>query len=253
MKVIANTLLRVGLLPWARLGGGRVQLVLPEWCYDLCALLFFPANWLIALLASRFPRPYTAADWTLDPALAPGRLGAPAPGLRESLRRRDNAYFDETALWALFDSLPGPSTNAMLGNWQGKVVRSGSWLDPAVILEGPLRALGLEWGKRYFTPHRGDPFLLVLWDRVLLPMPIWGNVSVPELNYRGKIGAVMVYDHQPWKDHFRVLDDGAASGRRMLLGNWMSREKNGGWFTLEELPEANRAVQDLLVRAPQSP
>ena len=47
-----------------------------------------------------------------------------------------------------------------------------------------------------------------------------------------------------------MLDDGKESGRRMLLGNWMSREKLGGWFTLEELPESNAAMPDLLERAP---
>ena len=49
---------------------------------------------------------------------------------------------------------------------------------------------------------------------------------------------------------FRVLDDGKASGRRMMLGNWIAREKNGGWFTLEELPEFDKAIGDLLVRSP---
>ena len=84
----------------------------------------------------------------------------------------------------------------------------------------------------------------------MFPVPMWGSVSMPEIRFRGKTGAAMTYDHQPWKDHFRILDDGRTSGRRMLLGNWMSREKNGGWFTLEALPEMDAAVGHLLMRSP---
>lgn len=102
----------------------------------------------------------------------------------------------------------------------------------------------------FFSPYRGDPLIFICWGRLIFPVPAWGNVSMPEINLRGKSGATMTYDHQPWKDHFRSLDDGKASGRRMMLGNWISREKNGGWFTLEELPEMDKAVRDLLVKSP---
>ena len=73
---------------------------------------------------------------------------------------------------------------------------------------------------------------------------------MPEIRLRGKIGAAMTYDHQPWKDHFRVIDNGEKYGRRMMLGNWMPREKNGGWFTLQEEPAINKGVRDLLVKLP---
>lgn len=251
--MFSKTLLRLGFLPWARLGGGAVQVVLPEWLYDLSAFLFYPLNWAIAAIAGRFPCRYTAADWILDPELVPSQLPAPRDrkALVASIRRRESARQDDRELWSLFDSLPAPKTNDMIGNWRGKVVLTGSWLDVAgYVLEIPMGLLGVEWGKRFFTPYRGDPLILIVWKRLILPVPVWGSVSMPEIALRGKVGATMTYDHQPWKDHFRVLDDGKASGRRMMLGNWISREKNGGWFTLEELPEFDRAAADLLVRSP---
>ncbi len=250
-----RTAARLGFLPWWRASEGAVQVFLPEWLYDLAVLLFFPLNWLITALACRFPSRYAADDWLLDPALAPERLARPSRPLEElaaAVARRDSARLADADLWSLFDSLPAPSTGDMLGNWRGKVVRTGSLLDAAGrLLEAPLNALGVEWGKRFFTPYKGDPFILVLWDALVLPVPVWGNVSMPEIALRGKSGATMTYDHQPWKDHFRVLDDGKASGRRLVLGNWTAREKNGGWFTLEGLPDMDAAVPDLLVKPPR--
>ena len=139
----------------------------------------------------------------------------------------------------------------MIGNWREKLIFSSSWLDiGGYVLELPMgRLLGMEWGKRFLTPYKGDPLIFIA-RNALFPMPFWGNVSLPEIALRGKVGATMTYDHRPWKDHFRVLDDGKASGRRMMLGNWIAREKNGGWFTLEELPEVDKAIGDLLVRSP---
>lgn len=249
----SSTICRLGLLPWARLGGGAVQVVLPEWLYDLCVFIFYPLNWWIAAIAGRSPCAYTANDWPLDPELAPAKLAAPKnrKGLVESIRRRESARHDDRELWSLFDSLPAPAVNDMIGNWRGKVVLTGSWLDVAYyILELPMGCFGVEWGKRFFSPYKGDPLILIIWKRLIAPVPMWGNVSMPEIGLRGKVGATMTYDHQPWKDHFRVLDDGAASGRRMMLGNWISREKNGGWFTLEELPELSREIEDILIRSP---
>ncbi len=251
-EILPNTTQRLGLLPKFRTGAGGAQLLLPEWVYDLCVWLLWPYNWLIAALASRVPIGYTARDWTTDPALAPGRLpAADLEALRTKIRARANERVDDVAVWALFDALPAPRTNELLGNWRGKVVLSGSWLDIAGhLLETPFSWIGLGWGKRYFTPHKGDPLVLIVPDKLIFPLPLWGNVSLPEIALRGKVGATMVYDHQPWKDHFRLLDDGKATGRRMLLGNWFSREKNGGWFTLEEMAETREPIADLLVPSP---
>ncbi len=252
--VIGSTILRLGLLPWLRAREGSVHVFCPEWLYDLCVYFLFPVNWCIAAIAARLPCDYAAPDWPLDPELHPSKRPAPTRSLqelRDSIRRRDDALLEDADAWALFDWLPAPTANDMLGNWRGKVVLTGSWLDiAAVALERPLGWLGLEWGKRFLSPYKGDPFIIIVADKIIVPVPCWGNVSMPEINLRGKTGAAMTYDHQPWKDHFRVLDDGKAAGRRMMLGNWISREKNGGWFTLEELPEMNRAVSDLLQRSP---
>ncbi len=252
--ILANTVARLGLLPWARLRGGTAQVMLPEWLYDLFVFVFYWPNWLIAAVAGRFPCRYASRDWPLDVELAPAKLRAaqrPLKELGQAIRRRENGRLDDIDVWCLFDSLPAPKTNDMIGNWRGKVVLTGSWLDVAALfVETPFSWLGLEWGKRFFSPYKGDPLILLLRERLIVPVPAWGNVSMPELSLRGKTGATMTYDHQPWKDHFRVLDDGKASGRRMMLGNWVSREKNGGWFTLEELPELDKAVADLLKHSP---
>lgn len=252
--VFSSTLARVGFLPWLRVRRGSAHLVLPEWLYDLCVLVFFPVNWLIAAIAGRFPSAYASRDWPLDSKLESSSLPVPKMSLkeiREVIRRRDDTRLEDGDLWSLFDSLPAPSTNDMIGNWRGKVVLTGSWLDMAgLLLERPARRLGMDWGKRFFSPYKGDPLIFIAANRFIFPVPAWGNVSMPEIALRGKTGAAMTYDHQPWKDHFRVLDDGRASGRRMMLGNWISREKNGGWFTLEELPEMDEAVDDLLRQSP---
>jgi hypothetical protein len=251
-SLFSTTIRRLGLLPWVRIRAGTFQVVYPEWLYDLFVFVFFPFNWFISFLAGRVMLPYNRPDWPLDPELAPGKLPAPQRSVEEMaeiIRRRDNTRIPDRDVWELFDSLPAPSAEGMIGNWRGKVLFTGGWLSPAgYLLEIPLRLIGVEWGKRYFTTYRGDPLIFILWKRLVIPVPMWGSVSLPEIKFRGKTGATMVYDHQPWKDHFRVLDDGRGSGRRMFLGNWMSREKMGGWFTLEELPELDAAMTDVMVK-----
>lgn len=248
--LFSSTVRRLGFLPWARIRAGTLQVILPEWLYDLLALAFFPINWIISALPSRLPFPYNRGDWPLDPDLAPSRLPPPALPLQDmaaTIRRRDNTRLVDRDVWTLFDSLPAPTTGQLIGNWRGKVVFSGGWLDlPGYLLEIWLRFLGVEWGKRFFTPYRGDPLIFICWKRIVFPVPMWGSVSLPEILLRGKSGATMAYDHQPWMDHFRGLDDGATSGRRMLLGNWMVRGKMGGWFTLEKMPELDEGLRDLL-------
>jgi hypothetical protein len=238
MSAWDTTTARLGLLPWTKTENGVWQLFLPEWLYDLCVWYLWLVNWMISFISARLPGSYAERDWLIDPALAPGRApqsGVSLQDLALAVRRRDDAVFKDEDLWRLWDALPGVKPEEMLKVWRGKVLRSGSWLDPAHILEAPLFPRGLEWGKRYLTPYRGDPLVLIWQGRSVFPVPLWGNVSLPEISLRGRSSATMVYDHQPWKDHFRLLDDGKASGRRVLLGNWTCREKNCGWFTLEEL------------------
>ncbi len=252
MGLFSSTIRRFGFIPWPRIGKGTLQVIYPEWLYDLLVFVFFPINWIISLLPSRLPLPYNREDWSLNPALGPSKLPPPSMSHAEmtaAIRRRDTTRLVDRDIWGLFDTLPAPSAGELIGNWRGKIVFSGGWLDiSGYLLEIWLRLIGVEWGKRFFTPYRGDPLIFILWNRIVFPIPMWGSVSIPEILFRGKSGATMVYDHQPWKDHFRVLDDGKVSGRRMFLGNWMVREKLGGWFTLEEMPGLDAAMADLLMK-----
>src|SRR5687768_15020883 len=119
--LFSSTVRRLGFLPWARIRAGTLQVILPEWLYDLFVLAFFPINWLITLLPSRLPFPYNRGDWPLDPELGPSKLPPPPPDLAATIRRRDNTRLADREVWALFDSLPGPSTSQVIGNWRGKV------------------------------------------------------------------------------------------------------------------------------------
>lgn len=253
-SLFSATIGRIGLLPRFYFGGSSLQVTFPEWFYDLCVLVFFLFNWVVATAAARFPRSYVRKDWPLDPNLGPRKLPPPRQSLDDLsaiIRRRDNTPLDDDSIWNLFDSLPPPATNEMFGTWRGKVLRSGSILTiPSVFGETPNRWIGCDWGKRFLTPYKGDPLIWIGWKKLIVPLPVWGNVSMPESSMRGEVGATMVYDHQPWQDHFRILDDGKISGRRMLLGMWMSREKNGGWFTLEEMPELDEGIRPIVVPSP---
>jgi hypothetical protein len=51
---------------------------------------------------------------------------------------------------------------------------------------GRLDMFGGQWGKRYRSAHIGDPLVLNFGERLFIPLPIWGNVSIPNTEYRGK-------------------------------------------------------------------
>lgn len=75
------------------------------------------------------------------------------------------------------------------------------------------------------TRFTGDPLLVNFWKLIYFPLPVWGNVSMVDSDFRGR-AATMIYDHQPRKDYFVVVDENT------LLGLWTSRELTGGWFVL---------------------
>jgi len=238
---------------WFSTGGrivvndGRVVVYAPDWFYKLMCLVFWPTNWIITFVTSRaLILKQNKPDWPLDPALTPAKLRAATPEqlatIKATLRLRTRDKFDENQLMQLFDSLPGPRAEDMLCNFRGKVVHTGSLLDVVDDTLGRLDLLGLGWGKRYRSQFIGDPLVFNFWDRIFVPVPVWGNVGLPEIQYRGKVNATMVYDYQPWQDHFRVLSDGSDGGKRMILGLWASHEKIGGWFTLEALGICDRAT-----------
>jgi hypothetical protein len=138
----------------------------------------------------------------------------------------------------LFDSLPAIASADMLDKtWNGKIVRTnGSVLDLAEwIFVRPLAALGINWGKRYRTQHVGDPLLFRWANKVYFPVPLWGNVANVNISWRGVNTATMNYDHQPWRDFFRVLSQPtpqSPDAPTVLLGVWTHKDRAGGWFTL---------------------
>jgi len=247
--------------------GGRVSLAkrkivfyFPEWFYKLVAFMFWPSNWLITFVSSRLPPPLAAwngPDWPLNPRLAPGQIdtlsAVQLDALKSRIRQGTRDRFNENELMQLFDALPPAVNTDMLCNWRGRVVHTGSLLDIVNHTIGRLDMIGWGWGKRYRSTYVGDPLILNIWNLIFVPLPVWGNVSLPMIEYRGKVNATMVYDNQPWQDYFRVLDDGRETGKKMLLGIWSSHEKIGGWFTLEQFDSLDRATQAIhRINTPQS-
>jgi hypothetical protein len=151
----------------------------------------------------------------------------------EILEQQDIAY-DEEDLVRLYDSLPNVSAKEdLVGNaWKGKILRTnGSVLDLAEwFIIRPLSFLGVKWGKRYRTQHQGDPLLFRWADKVYFPIPIWGNVGMTDIRWREDATATMNYDHQPWKDYFKMITN--EDGKVVLLGVWSHKHIAGGWFTL---------------------
>merc|ERR1719329_577511 len=94
--------------------------------------------------------------------------------------------------------------------------------------------LGFTWGKRFPTQHIGDPLMLAWKEKVFFP--ILGNASTASSLWRNKHQATITYDHQPWQDFLRVLDDHDQSNGVVYLCAWTLREKTGGWFTLTLRP-----------------
>ena len=149
------------------------------------------------------------------------------------LAEKDVAYNEED-LVRLYDSLPNVNAKEdLVGRaWKGKIMRTNaSVLDIAEwAIIRPLSYLGVRWGKRYRTQHQGDPLLFRWMDKIYLPIPIWGNVGMTDIRWREDATATMNYDHQPWKDYFKLVND--EDGKVVLLGVWTHKHIAGGWFTL---------------------
>ena len=205
----------------------------PGFVYEAAQLAFFPVNYAIGGLCHLQP---SGSVW--DPgdagALEPAGTGRPLDEVKLAiLEGRDEAY-EEADLVRLYDSLPTVSAREdLIGRaFRGRILRTNrSVLDVAEwVLVRPLMKLGLRWGKRYRTSHEGDPLLVSWADRVYVPIPVWGNVGMTDIVWRGRSTATMNYDRQPWKDYFRLLSD--EDGRVVLLGVWTHKQIAGGWFTL---------------------
>ena len=91
------------------------------------------------------------------------------------LNQEDVAYAEEDLL-RLYDSLPTVSAKSDLvaNYWKGKILRTNnSVLDLAAwAIIRPLNKVGIQWGKRYRSQHKGDPLLMRWRDKFYFPIPI---------------------------------------------------------------------------------
>lgn len=222
---------------WYGLGGkvalqnGKIVFYFPLILYDALQHLFYPLNYVFGVLCYVLPTRNSA--WS-EPGYEVMKLkGTGRADIRYSLINGIDQSYNEEELVLLFDQCPPITAENLIGKtWDGKIVRTNrSLLDLAEwLLVRPLRLLGFKWGKRYRTQHTGDPLLVRWMDTIYFPLPIWGNVGMVDIRWRGTPTATMNYDHQPWKDYFRILSE--ENGKVVLLGVWCHKEVAGGWFTL---------------------
>ncbi|MCX4091201.1 DUF4334 domain-containing protein [Nocardia sp. alder85J] len=147
--------------------------------------------------------------------------------------------------WELFDSLPAvPVTHIVGSRWRGAELDTGHpWAGVLV---------GSGWyGKQFDDADRVQPLLFAGPDKVVFPVdprraPLGLAGRVPlvtlrlaraalpllrpvlraraprarlrDLEFRGKVGAAMVYDHLPIIDMFRWVDDDTLLGVMDLRG-----------------------------------
>lgn len=214
---------------------GHVILFLPLFVYHLLAYAFAIVNYLINNVCYLQPNGQPEWDNPTSPALQNNKLSEERmKEIKDLILRKALVTFSEEDLIQLFDSLKPAERAEMIGKtFRGHIVRASCFLDLVDrILVRPLMSLGFAWNKRYRTQHVGDPLLTSWREWLFFPLPIWGNVGLTSIIFRGKHQATMNYDHQPWQDYFRILDSGDETGARVYLGLWTAREKTGGWFTL---------------------
>jgi hypothetical protein len=224
-------------LLWYGLGGGiifqngKFICYYPSLLYDVIQHIFYPLNYFFGILCYILPTRNSA--WSEVGYETKRLIGTGNVDIKSSLLREIDQAYNEEDLVLLFDKCPAVSADVLIGNtWNGRIVRTNrSLLDIADwLLVRPLNLLGFQWGKRYRTQHTGDPLLVRWLNSIYFPLPIWGNVGMVNITWRGISTATMNYDYQPWKDYFRLLSD--ENGKLVLLGVWCHRDVAGGWFTL---------------------
>jgi hypothetical protein len=213
---------------------GHVILFLPLLVYNLLAFVFVILNYLINNVCYLQPNGQPEWDSPTAPPLKNKLSKERLNEIKGKILKKAEITFSEEDLIQLFDTLEPAQRAEMIGkSFRGHIVRANCFLDLVDrVLVRPLMALGFAWNKRYRTQHIGDPLLMSWKELLFFPFPIWGNVGLTSIIFRGKHQATMNYDHQPWQDFFRVLDSGDETGTRVYLGLWTAREKTGGWFTL---------------------
>ncbi len=212
---------------------GKTVINLPGIVYDLAQWLMFPLNMLISGLCHLQPK---VSVWNEEGSqkLKLEGSGRSLEEIKADILSEKDVAYNEEDLVRLYDSLPNVNAKEdLVGRaWKGKIMRTNaSVLDIAEwAIVRPLSYLGVRWGKRYRTQHQGDPLLFRWMDKIYLPIPIWGNVGMTDIRWREDATATMNYDHQPWKDYFKLVND--EDGRVVLLGVWTHKHIAGGWFTL---------------------
>ena len=216
-----------------KITNGRAIFFYPSIVYDVSQLVFFPINFMISVLCHLQPK---KSIWNEDGFESQTTSGSPEDlaALKEVILNKEDTAYNEEELVKLYDSLPTVNAKQELVGraWQGKILRTNaSVLDLAEwAIIRPLSLIGIKWGKRYRSQHKGDPLLMRWMDKIYFPIPIWGNVGMTDIKWRGESTATMNYDHQPWKDYFKLLSD--ENGKIVLLGVWTHKHIAGGWFTL---------------------
>lgn len=212
---------------------GRTVTFLDPMTYDLMQFAFFPVNMAINTLCYLQPK---KAEWNeagFEKQDVSG-TGESLESVTQSILGQADIAYNEEDLVRLYDSLPavGAQKDLIGRTWRGKILRTNnSVLDLAEwAIIRPLSLLGITWGKRYRTADVGDPLLFNWQEKVYAPVPIWGNVGMTDIRWRGVPTATMNYDHQPWKDYFKLLSD--KNGEIVLLGIWTHKQISGGWFAL---------------------
>jgi hypothetical protein len=211
----------------------RTVLSYPPITYDVSQLLLFPLNYAISGLCHLQPKKSVWNEPGFESKDLPSS-GKPVEKVKAEILNKQDVAYNEGDLVRLYDSLPAVTAESdLIGRaWQGKIIRTNaSVLDLAEwAVIRPLSKLGVKWGKRYRTSEKGDPLLMRWRDKVYFPIPIWGNVGMTDIKWRGTSTATMNYDHQPWKDYFKLLSDD--NGTVVLMGVWTHKHIAGGWFTL---------------------
>jgi hypothetical protein len=211
----------------------RTVLSYPPITYDVSQLLLFPLNYAISGLCHLQPKKSVWNEPGFESKDLPSS-GKPVEKVKAEILNKQDVAYNQGDLVRLYDSLPAVTAESdLIGRaWQGKIIRTNaSVLDLAEwAVIRPLSKLGVKWGKRYRTSEKGDPLLMRWRDKVYFPIPIWGNVGMTDIKWRGTSTATMNYDHQPWKDYFKLLSDD--NGTVVLMGVWTHKHIAGGWFTL---------------------
>jgi hypothetical protein len=158
---------------------------------------------------------------------------------KEILENHGQAY-EEVELVQLWDTLePATSEDLIRKTFKNKIIDVSELYSDNFYekIAKTLSKFGMHVHRRFVNKFQGDSLLLNILDLVVFPLPIFGNVGIKELNFRGKVGIAMCYDHQPWIDYFRILDEDKETGKKIILAFSTCRDQGAGFYTLTYRPE----------------